>query len=43
MSIDIELCVRDWSRLRKQQRKWQLANHLPFLRRWFACTREIVL
>ena len=40
---NVQLAVRDWQRLRKQQRQWQLANHLTFLRRWFASTREIAL
>jgi hypothetical protein len=41
--MKVELAVRDWNRLRKQQRRWQLANHIAFLRRWAASTREIIL
>lgn len=41
--ITVELRVVDWQRIRKQQRRWQLRHHVGFLRRWFACTREIIL
>ena len=41
--MKIQLRVIDWNQLRKQQRRWQLANHIEFLRRWVAATREIVL
>jgi hypothetical protein len=41
--MKVTLRLIDWHALRKQQRRWQLANFGSFLRRWRASTREIVL
>lgn len=39
----VTLQIVNYQALRRQQRRWQLANHLRFLRRWADCLREIVL